>query len=134
MVRIVIALVLVAHGIGHSLGLLQLFRIATVNPEWKGDSWLLTGLTGTTVSQIVGAGLWVASIVGFVAVGLVVMGWLPVAWWQPIAVGSAVLSLAGLALFPTAFPLTSAIGALVVDLAVLVAVLWFHWLPADVAL
>ena len=38
-----IALVLLAHGIGHSMGLLQIFNVASVNPQWNGDSWLLTG-------------------------------------------------------------------------------------------
>jgi hypothetical protein len=46
MLKLVAAVVLLAHGIGHSLGLLQLFKVATVNPEWHGDSWLLTGLAG----------------------------------------------------------------------------------------
>jgi hypothetical protein len=27
-----------AHGIGHGMGLLQLFKVATVNPQWHGDS------------------------------------------------------------------------------------------------
>lgn len=38
MLKVVIALVLVSHGIGHSMGLLQLFRLATVNPQWNGES------------------------------------------------------------------------------------------------
>jgi len=51
MVRIVIALVLLAHGIGHSIGVLQVLRIATINPQWNGDSWLITGVAGATVTQ-----------------------------------------------------------------------------------
>jgi hypothetical protein len=37
MLKIVIALVLLAHGIGHSMGLVQLFKVATVH-------WLPTDL------------------------------------------------------------------------------------------
>jgi hypothetical protein len=129
MFKIVIALVLLAHGIGHSLGLLQVFKVATVNPAWDGDSWLLTGILGETPSQVIGAVLWTAAIIGFAGLAGIVMGWLPAAWFQPLAIGSAASSLVGLLLFPVAFPLGSSIGALVIDLAVLVATLWYGWQP-----
>ena len=46
MLKIIVALVLLSHGIGHSMGLLQVFKIATVSPQWDGDSWLLAGSAG----------------------------------------------------------------------------------------
>jgi hypothetical protein len=131
MLRFLIALVLFGHGIGHSLGLLQTFRVATVNPAWNGDSWLLTGLAGTTVSQAIGVALWSIALVGFVASAGIVMGWLPVGWWVPVAIGSSIASLLAVALFPAAFPLTSTVGAAIVDVVVLAAVLGMHWLPTD---
>jgi hypothetical protein len=131
MFKIVIALVLLAHGIGHSMGLLQLFKVASVNPQWHGDSWILTGPAGTTVTQVVGGLLWTAAIIGFAALAATVLGWLPASWFPPLAVGSAVVSLAGVLLFPIAFPTFSTLGALVVDVVVLVAAIWYHWLPAD---
>jgi hypothetical protein len=133
MLRIVIGLVLLAHGIGHSLGLLGMFKIASVNPAWNGDSWLLTGPAGPTVTQGVGVVLWTMSMIGFVALAGIVFGWLPESWWVPLAVVSSVASLAGVLLFPVAFPTVSTIGAVAVDVAVLVAVLWFHWVPSDLA-
>lgn len=133
MLRIVIALVLVAHGIGHSMGLLGMFKVATVNPAWHGDSWILTGAGGPTLTQAVGTLLWTLAIVGFVALGAVVMGWLPEAWWQPLAIGSSLVSLAGLLFFPIAFPVFSTIGAFAVDVAVLAAVVWYGWVPSDLA-
>ena len=129
MAKIVIAVVLLAHGIGHVLGPLQVAKVANVNPTWAGDSWLLTGVTGQTVSNVVGLVLWVAAMVGFVASAAVVMGWLPAAWWVPLAVGSSIVSLVAIALFPAAFPATSTIAAAVVDVAVLVAVLGLKWSP-----
>lgn len=131
MLKVLIGVVLLAHGIGHSMGLLGSFKVATVNPEWHGDSWLLTGIAGPTVTQVIGAGLWTASIVGFTALAAVVFGWLPASWWAPLAVGSSLVSLAGLLFFPIAFPAFSTMGALAIDAAVLAAVLWFHWVPAD---
>jgi hypothetical protein len=131
MLRIVIALVLLAHGIGHSMGLLQLFRVATINPEWHGDSWLLAGGVGTTVAQAAGAIAWVVAIAGFSAIAGIVIGWLPASWWAPVALGAAAASIVGLVLFPTAFPTFSTVAALAVDIVVLAAVLWLRWTPAQ---
>jgi hypothetical protein len=134
MLKLIIALVLLAHGIGHSMGLLQIFNVAVVNPAWRGDSWLLGGSAGSTATaSVIGGIVWTASIVGFAALAAVVMGWLPVAWWAPLAVGSAIVSLVGLLLFPLAFPTVSTIGAFAVDVVVLVAVLWTDWEPGELA-
>ena len=129
MFRIVIGLVLLAHGIGHSMGPLQVFKVATVNPLWDGDSWILGRVVGPSAVQGLGVALWAIALIGFVVTAAVFVGWLPMGWWQPVAVGSAVASLIGLVLFPAAFPVLSTIGAAAVDVAVLVAVLGFHWLP-----
>jgi hypothetical protein len=131
MLKLIIGLVLLAHGIGHSMGLLQIFKVATVNPAWDGGSWILTGVAGTTATHVVGAVLWIVAMIGFALAAGVVVGWLPAAWWQPVAIVASIASLAGLVLFPNAFPVVSTLGAAVVDVAVLVAVLWFHWVPAD---
>jgi len=133
MLRMIIALVLVSHGIGHSMGLMQVFKIATVNPRWNGDSWLLTGPTGPTITNLVAVSVWILAIVGFAAAGAVTLGWLPGAWFAPLAIGSSIVSLAGLFFFPLAFPTFSTIGALAANVVVLVAVLWFDWVPSDLA-
>ncbi len=133
MLKLGIALVLVAHGIGHSMGILGAFKVATVNPAWQGDSWILTGVAGQSATQVVGTAVWALAIVGFVLLGAVVMGWLPAAWWQPLAIGSSVVSLLGLVLFPIAFPTFSTIGCFAVDVVVLAAVLWYSWAPSDLA-
>ena len=131
--KFVIAAVLFAHGIGHVMGPLQVFKVAVINPAWAGDSWLLTGAGGQTLGQAIGMVLWMTALVGFVAAAAVVMGWLPVTWWVPLAVVSSIASLAAIGLFPTAFPTFSTIGALVVDVVVLAAVLWSQWAPSDLA-
>lgn len=131
MLKIIVALVLLAHGIGHSMGILQVLKVATINPGWDGRSWLISGAAGRTLTQVVGVALWAVALIGFVILAGVVIGWLPAAWWEPLAIVSSIASLAGLALFPTTFPTFSSIGALVVDLAVLASVLWFHWVPSE---
>ena len=115
------------------MGLLAVFKIATVNPTWDGESWLLTGVAGRVATQAIGGLLWTAAIIGFTALAATVIGWLPAAWFTPLAFSSVAVSLAGLLLFPVAFPTFSTIGALFVDLAVLVAVGWYHWVPSDLA-
>ena len=130
MLRIVIAVILLSHGIGHSMGLLQVFKVATVNPKWNGDSWLLSA-AGPTFTQVVAVSLWSLALVGFVMLAAVVMGWLPESWWLPLAIGSVAASLAGLLFFPIAFPVFSTLGALAANVVVLVAVLWYQWVPAD---
>lgn len=131
MIKLALALVLLAHGIGHSMGPLQVFRVATVNPSWGGDSWVLTGLAGASVAQAVGVALWSLSIVGFAALAMVVVGWLPGTWWAPLATASSVVSLLGLLFFPIAFPAGSTLGCAVVDIALLAAVLWLRWTPGQ---
>jgi hypothetical protein len=131
--RIAVALVLLADGIGHSMELLQMFKVATVNPEWSGDSWILTGPAGSTATQVVGVVLWTVSMIGFAALAGVVIGWLPATWFAPLAIISSVASLVGLLLFPIAFPVFSTVGALVIDLAVLAAAVVYHWQPSDLS-
>jgi hypothetical protein len=132
MVAWLIAAVVFAHGVGHSMGIVQATNLATINPAWSGDSWILTGTLGTGATRFVGIVLWSVALVGFVAVAATVAGWLPAAWFGPLAVVSAVASLAGLALFPIAFPTFSTIGALAIDVAVLIAVVVWHWEPGQV--
>ena len=130
MVGWVVALVLFAHGIGHSMGIIQAMNLATVNPEWHGDSWLLTGPLGLAPTRAIGVIVWTVSLVGFCALAAAVIGWIPASWFSPLAVVSATASVVGLALFPFAFPTFSMVGALAVDVAVLAAVTIWHWQPA----
>jgi hypothetical protein len=132
LLTIIIALVLLAHGIGHSMGLLQVFRIATVNPQWHGESWIL-GSAETAIVQPVAIVTWSLAIIGFALLAAVVMGWLPASWWVPLAIASAVVSLLGILLFPAAFPTFSTVGAAAVNIALLVAVTITHWTPDRLA-
>ena len=129
--KLIIGVVLIAHGIGHVLGYFPIFGWARTD-GWSADSWALTGLTGSTVTNVLGLALWTVAMVTFVVAGLGVLGiWVPVTWIRPLAVIGAVASIAGIVLFWEAFPaMTSRIGALVIDIIVLWAVIVGHW-PAD---
>jgi hypothetical protein len=130
MIKLAIAIVLFAHGIGHTMGPLQTFKVTVVNPAWSGDSWLLTNVAGQTVTVAIGVVLWAVALVGFIAAAAVVMGWLPEGWWAPLAIAASIASLVAIALFPSAFPIFSTIGAAIVDIGVLVAVVWLRWTPS----
>ncbi len=132
MLRIVIALVLFAHAVGHILGPLQMLNISTVKSAWQGDSWLLTGL-GPTFNQMLGLVVWTVALAGFVAAAAVVLNWLPADWWAPLAIGSAVVSLACILLYPGVLPMFSLVGAITVDLVVLLSATWLHLTPAALA-
>jgi hypothetical protein len=133
MFKLVIAIVLAAHGIGHVICILQVLKVGAPSPAWDGRSWILGDVAGTGVTGLIGLTLWTIAMVGFLAAAGVVLGWLPSDWWTPLAIIASVASVAGIVLFPSAFPTLSTIGALIVDVAVLVAVLWVRWTPADLA-
>ncbi len=124
MLRIVLAAVLVMHGIGHVLFLGPALRVV----EWAdqtGGSWLLTSSLGDGVAHATGAVLWAVSIVLFVGSGIGLLATQD--WWRTLAIGGAVVSLIGIALFWDGIASASAGPALVLDAAVLVALLVLHW-------
>mgnify|MGYP005860329141 CR=1 FL=1 len=120
MLRIILTLLIGAHGIGHTLFLLPLLGLA----DWgqSARSWLLGG---QTEARVIGGLLWIAVIIGYGAalVGL----WDEQSWWRSAAVVASVLSMIGLALFWTNPPASSVVFALIFDLLVLGALLLAHW-------
>ena len=119
-IRILIAIALFVHGVGHTLG----FRMPA-------RSWLLPGL-GEPAPRVIGGVFWVLAAVGFIAACLGFLGILvPALWWRPPAIGSAVVSLLGLIVFWGTWPVFNTIGALSMDIAVLVSLLVLHWPPVS---
>ncbi len=125
--RIVVALVILAHGIGHVLFLAPCLGFA----QWgqSAQSWLLTGLLGDTVTRLLGSLLWLVVIVGFAAAGVGLLG--QYAWWRTLAVASAGVSLLALILFFSGSNAQPVLSAAVMDVAILVALVWIHWPSAD---
>lgn len=125
--RIVLAVVVGAHGIGHVLFLMPLLGIA----EWEqsGRSWLLGRIGGDVVTRIVGSLIWLLAIAGFVAVAVGLLGQL--SWWREVAIGSALVSMVGLLLFWSSPVSSSTLAPLVFDVVVLLALLVLRWPPAS---
>lgn len=127
--RIIVAVVLFAHGVGHSMALIPILGLGGTE-TWNAKSWLLTGLLGDTFSRVIGFILFTAALIGFIGAALGVMDWLvPHDWWRTLAVVSAVISLLAMGLFWNGFValFPNKIGALAVNAAVLIGLLAASW-------
>jgi hypothetical protein len=89
------------------------------------QSWLLTGVVGDAPARVAAALLFLAPMLGFVIAGAAFFLGEP--WWRPLAVASAVVSLAGTALFPQAFSTGSTVGSVAVNAIVLYGILVAGW-------
>ena len=134
MLRLVVGGVLLVHGLGHG-GALSALIWLRVRPgantgNWlPARSWLIPALPADTAMALAGA-FWIVALAGFVLAALSFWGILvPAGVWQPLGVGTALVSLAGIVLFFGTWPIFNTVAALGVNVAVLVAVLWLHWPP-----
>ena len=135
-IKLVIAAVLLLHGLGHggALGaLIWVERLSGTNTSgWlAARSWLFPSLSvsaAITTASI----FWVVSLIGFVATALSFWGLLvPAEAWRPLAVASAIVSILGITLFFGTWPMFNTLAALGVNVAVLITQLWTHWPPQE---
>jgi len=129
-IRIVLAVVVVAHGVGHILFLGPVIGLGAW-AEQTGHSWLLTSAIGETPSRAIATLVWTAVIVLFVAgVGGFLAG---AEWWRAVTIAAAALSIAGIVVFWDGIATTNATFALVTDVVILGALLVAHWPSAELA-
>ena len=137
-IKLIAAGVLLLHGLGHggAIGALAWIRLrpGTSTGAWlAARSWLVASLPAETAMAVASA-FWVVSLVGFVIAALSFWGVaVPGDVWRPVAVGSAIVSIAGIVLFFGTWPMFNTLAALGMNVAVLVAVLWLRW-PSDALL
>ena len=126
MLRTLVILVLAAHGIGHTIGIVG----GWAGAAWGGssDSWLLSPVLGRTTGIIEGV-LWLVPAVGFIAAAWLLLGSNEA--WRWVALASAVVSLMAIALFPQQLSTGSLVGAVVVDAVVIVGLLALNWPAAE---
>ncbi len=134
LVRLVIAGALLLHGLGHGGAVGALIWIGSRPQDDTGGwhaarSWLATGLPADSATTVASA-FWIVSLVGFVAAALAFWGiGLPAEAWRPLAVVSALVSMAGIVCFFGTWPMFNTLAALAVNIAVVVALLGLHWPP-----
>ncbi|HMN31636.1 MAG TPA: hypothetical protein PKE45_26040, partial [Caldilineaceae bacterium] len=85
LVRLLIAVVLIAHGVGHTLGLFPLLSWFQ-GDGWSDQSWLLTSLLGEDLTRWLGVLIWVFVTLAFVVLGLSLLATAtPLSWWRSLA-------------------------------------------------
>lgn len=137
-VKIIIVLVLLLHGVAHARAAFYLLADALGfqhAPTLPVRTWLIPSLS-LKAASFAASIFWLFSTIGFLAA----------AWffwsagaagetWQQLAIGAAILSTAGSALFSGIWPgaptkrmsSLDTVISLVVNAAILIALLLFHW-------
>jgi hypothetical protein len=125
-IRAALPVVLLLHGLGHGGAIAALAWIAARPGGATGDwhaatSWLMPALSGDTATAVA-CTFWALALVGFVAAALALAGIaVPVDALKPLALASAMVSLAGIGLFLGTWPAFNTLAAIAVNVAVLVA-------------
>lgn len=126
MSRILVGLFFAAHGLIH-LGYLTPAPPDPKYPFSLERSWLFTSLgVDPQAARTFGVALAVLVVIGYALAALSAAGLIvPHTWWQVLAIGSSAGSLLLLALFWH----TWLVLGVLIDVALLVALLVFHWQP-----
>ena len=132
LIKILIPLVLLLHGLGHggAIGVLIAIDRGLSGGKWlSARSWLFPKIN-PRAAKVIALIFWGLSLVGFVAAalsfwGILVSGDL----WRQLALISAFVSFTGIIIFWGRWPLFNTLAAQAVNLAVIVTQLWLHWPP-----
>ena len=132
--NILLGLAVVVHGLIHLLYAGQSARRFELRPgmAWPDGSWALSGLFGNEAVRSLAAVACVLAAAGFLAGGVVLFA--SQAWWRPVVIGSAAFStLALLLLWDGKLQALADKGliAVIINLAILVALLFFSWPRLD---
>jgi hypothetical protein len=134
LIKILIPLVLLLHGLGHggAIGALIALDRGLSGGKWlSARSWLFPNLNPQT-AKVIALIFWGLSLIGFVAAALSFWGILvPGDIWRQIALISAFVSFTGIALFWGRWPLFNTLAAQAVNVAVIITQLWLHWPPIE---
>jgi hypothetical protein len=120
MLRWIVGIVLIAHGLGHSMGFLASWT--TIPSGLTSGHWLLSSdiTMDSAVGRVFGL-VWLLALASTTAAGVGLL--LRQEWWQPVAVVAAILSLIAIVPWASVMPTFSAIGAVTIDIITLVALL-----------
>lgn len=130
MLRIVITVFIVLHGLVHLLYAGQSQRVFELQPgmTWPDGSWAFSRLLGEAGTRVVASACCVLAAIGFVAGGAGLL--LKQAWWRPVVVGAAAFSAAmPLVLWDGQLQRLDDQGgiAVLINLAILALLLVFQW-------
>jgi hypothetical protein len=139
--RVIVAAALLLHGIAHVVALFAVAAQAISGPSETKiaiRSWLLPALK-PKAAAFLALPFWALSAFCFLAASAAFWGLISAGLdWRQLATAGAIISLLGVALFPTSWPgslnsrrsmLDTSI-AVAFNLVILLAIHWFHW-PAQ---
>jgi hypothetical protein len=130
MLRIIVIVFVVLHGLVHLLYVGQSGRLFELQPGlvWPDGSWAFSRLLGDEAARVVAGACCMLAAIGFVAGGMGLLA--RQAWWRPVVVGAAAFSAATLLLLwdgqMQRLDDQGAI-AILINLAILAALLIFRW-------
>jgi hypothetical protein len=130
LIKIIIPVLLLLHGLGHggASGALIAIDRGTPSGKWlPARSWLLPNIT-PRAAKVIAFFFWLLSLLGFVAAALSFWGLLiPGDLWRTLALIFAFISLVGIVLFWGTWPMFNTLAAQAVNLAVIITQLLLHW-------
>jgi len=118
--KLVIMIIIVAHGIGHVMPIFAAFGLK-MSFHHSLHSWAFSNFIGEKPTTIIAVIYWLLPLIGFIVAGLGMYDILiSFNSWQQVAVVSAVFSSIGLVFFWNAFPflIPNRIGVIVVNVLV----------------
>ena len=130
MLRFVVGLFLILHGLVHLLYLGQSQRLFELQPGmvWPDGSWAFSALLGSAGTRLLASAWCAAAAVAFAGSGVAIVTRRN--WWRPLTVGAAAFSAVMVVLFwdgtGDKLPDQGAI-ALLINAVILAAVLVFQW-------
>jgi hypothetical protein len=130
MLRFIIGVFMVLHGLVHLLYAGHSWRLFELRPEmaWPDGSWAFSKLLGDSTTRTLASVLYVLATIGFVAGGVGVFA--RQEWWRVVVVGSAAFSTAIILLFwdgRMQAVTDKGLIAVLINLAILVALLVLKW-------
>jgi len=130
MLRFIIGVFIVLHGLVHLLYFGQSRRLFELQPGmvWPEGSWAFSKLLGDEATRLLASISYVLAAIGSVAGGIGIL--MRQAWWRPVVVGSAAFSAVIVVLFWDGelqkLADKGGIG-LLINIAILVALLILRW-------
>jgi hypothetical protein len=130
MLRFIVGLFMVLHGLVHLLYAGHSWRLFELRPglAWPDGSWAFSRLFGDSATRALASVLYVLATLAFVVGGVGIFG--QQQWWRSVLVGSAAFSTAIIFLFwdGSRQALTDqGLIAVLINVAILVALLVLRW-------
>lgn len=130
MLRFIVGVFIVLHGLVHLLYFGQSWRLFELQPGmvWPEGSWAFSKLLGNEATRLLASISCVLAAIGFAAGGLGIL--VGQGWWRPVVLASAAFSAVVFFLFwdgKLQKLANQGAIAILINVAILVAVLIFRW-------